>query len=92
MPSYYYSRRMSQAVQSSSKYRRVIDGLRAIAVLSVMIFHARDSLLPGGFIGVDIFSVISGYLISKQIAAEARTGRFSLKESALQNAQNPHEC
>ena len=71
---------MSQTAHSSSEYRRDIDGLRAIAVVSVMIFHARDTLLPGGFVGVDIFFVISGYLISKHIASEAVSGRFSLAE------------
>ena len=71
---------MSQAVQSFNEYRRDIDGLRAIAVMAVMIFHASDTLLPGGFVGVDIFFVISGYLISKHITAETRAGRFSLEE------------
>ena len=61
-------------------YRPDIDGLRAIAVLAVIVFHARDSLLPGGFVGVDIFFVISGYLISKQIAAEILANKFSLLE------------
>jgi peptidoglycan/LPS O-acetylase OafA/YrhL len=64
----------------SSSYRADIDGLRAIAVLSVMIYHARDTALPGGFVGVDIFFVISGYLISRHIAAEVSEDRFSLIE------------
>ncbi|TYN38335.1 acyltransferase, partial [Salmonella enterica subsp. enterica serovar Typhimurium] len=46
------------------KYRPDIDGLRAVAVLSVVIFHYFPSILPGGFVGVDIFFVISGYLIT----------------------------
>ncbi len=60
-------------------YRSEIDGLRALAVLSVLIFHAFPSLMPGGFIGVDIFFVISGYLITGNILREIREGVFSFK-------------
>jgi len=45
------------------KYRQDIDGLRALAILSVVLFHMFPSFLPGGFTGVDIFFIISGYLI-----------------------------
>ena len=65
------------------KYRPEIDGLRAIAVLSVIIYHAKIKifgyrLLEGGFLGVDVFFVISGYLITSIIFKEFKeTGKFS---------------
>ena len=62
-----------------SDYRPDIDGLRAIAVLSVITFHAFPSLLQGGFVGVDIFFVISGYLISKHIWEELAADSFSIR-------------
>ena len=65
---------------TSLRYRADIDGLRALAVLGVVIFHAFPLLLPGGFIGVDIFFVISGYLISGILYKGHREGGFSFCE------------
>lgn len=60
------------------EYRKDIQGLRAIAVLFVFVFHLNSSWLPGGFIGVDIFFVISGYLMSSIILKKREAGKFSL--------------
>ena len=68
------------------KYRADIDGLRAIAVLSVVAFHAFPAKVPGGFIGVDIFFVISGFLIINQIKVGLLTGRFSVFSFYAQRA------
>jgi hypothetical protein len=62
------------------RYRSDIDGLRAVAVLGVINFHAFPSFLPGGFTGVDIFFVISGYLISGILFKAHHKGGFSFKE------------
>ena len=58
-------------------YRPEIDGLRAIAVLSIVLYHAKVDLFSGGFVGVDIFFVISGYLITSILLKDLQTGRFS---------------
>ena len=59
-------------------YQPFIDGLRAIAVLSVIAFHISGKILPGGYLGVDIFFVISGYLITNVIWREAINHKFSV--------------
>ena len=62
---------------TTDKYRPDIDGLRAFAVLSVVLYHAFPQMVRGGFVGVDIFFVISGFLISKILFAELTEHRFS---------------
>lgn len=63
-------------------YRADIDGLRAVAILLAVLFHAGVSALPGGFIGVDLFFVISGFLIGGTLSRDIAAGRFSLRDFA----------
>ncbi|WP_052748932.1 acyltransferase family protein [Arsukibacterium ikkense] len=63
---------------SALRYRKDIDGLRALAVLPVLLFHAGFNLFPGGYTGVDIFFVISGYLITGILLNEMQQQRFSM--------------
>ena len=62
------------------KYRKDIDGIRAIAVLAVVIFHLEFAFLPGGFVGVDVFFVISGFLITKILNKQISNNSFSFFE------------
>src|SRR5690606_13810297 len=62
------------------EFRNDIQGLRALAVIFVFIFHLSSSYLPGGFIGVDRFFVISGYLITKIILSKLHQNRFNVLE------------
>ncbi len=61
------------------KYRPDIDGLRALAIIPVIFFHAFPTIMPGGFVGVDIFFVISGFLISNIILQALQRGDFSFR-------------
>lgn len=68
-------------------YRPEIDGLRTIAVLGVLLFHLKVGVFKGGFAGVDVFFVISGYLISGRILGDASAGRFSFKNFYVRRAR-----
>ena len=68
------------AARDRLAYLPHVDGLRGVAVLLVVAYHAWPWLLPGGFIGVDIFFVISGFIITRQIFAEMQTGQFSFAQ------------
>ncbi|AMM14257.1 hypothetical protein AX768_09265 [Burkholderia sp. PAMC 28687] len=67
------------------KYRADVDGLRAVAVVSIVVFHLTARFLPGGFVGVDIFFVISGFLISKNIYDNV--GAFSIPDFYIRRAR-----
>ncbi|AOV97399.1 hypothetical protein A9798_10820 [Edwardsiella hoshinae] len=67
-------------------YRRDIDGLRALAIILVIVFHAGLGVFPSGFIGVDIFFVISGFLITSIIKSDIENGKFSLARFYIRRA------
>lgn len=60
------------------QFRPDIAGLRALAILPILFFHAGIEAIPGGFVGVDIFFVISGFLITSLIVRDLEKGKFSL--------------
>lgn len=64
--------------EAKDAYRADIDGLRAFAVLAVVLYHAQPRIAPGGFVGVDVFFVISGYLITRLLDRDILENRFSL--------------
>lgn len=69
------------------KYRPDIDGLRAVAILVVVLYHAFPLRMPGGFIGVDVFFVISGFLISTILFSSLERERFSIVEFYVRRVQ-----
>lgn len=75
------------ARENTSTYRPDVDGLRTIAVGGVVLFHAGLSALPGGYVGVDVFFVISGYLITRQVVNGVSRGSFSFAEFYLRRAR-----
>ena len=60
---------------SGMKFRPDIEGLRALAIVPVVVFHAWPEILPGGFVGVDVFFVISGYLITTLLLQQLASGK-----------------
>jgi len=79
---------LPREVPSRLPYMPGIDGLRAIAVIAVILYHAEFGFIPGGFLGVEVFLVISGYLITSLLILERlRTGSVNLKEFWLRRAR-----
>ncbi len=78
----------SRAAPARLKYLPGLDGLRAVAVIAVVLYHAQSSWLRGGFLGVDVFFVISGYLITSLLLVEWRErGRIDLPGFWLRRAR-----
>ena len=69
----------SPTLRLGGNYRPEIDGLRAVSILCVVIFHLKLTAFQGGYVGVDVFFVISGYLITRNIVGDLYSGAFSLK-------------
>ena len=71
----------------SQKFRADVQALRGIAVLLVVIYHANLGLFPAGYLGVDIFFVISGFLITGLIKSQLEQGRFSFRDFYYRRAK-----
>ncbi len=78
---------MKSAGTNDLAYRPDIDGLRAVAVLAVIAFHAGIPLFAGGYVGVDIFFVISGFLITSIICRHLERGSFSFQDFYARRAK-----
>jgi peptidoglycan/LPS O-acetylase OafA/YrhL len=75
------------ASKAPANYRPDVDGLRSLAVTGVVLFHAGLLALPGGYVGVDVFFVISGYLITRQVVMGVETSTFSFSEFYLRRVR-----
>ena len=64
-------------------YLKSLDGVRCIAIMAVLVFHVYEPILPGGFLGVDLFFLISGFIITRNIDHQIANSRFSLKDFYL---------
>jgi len=80
-------RRVAQARDRELRYRADIDGLRGVAILLVLGFHAFPTFIPGGYVGVDVFFVISGFLISTLILKQLRNATFTLSDFYVRRAR-----
>src|SRR5271170_5607742 len=76
-----------EAAEITSRVRGDIEGLRALAVLAVVLYHAFPLKLTGGFAGVDIFFVISGYLIGGRLLQDIQAGRFNIRQFYARRAR-----
>ena len=75
-------------MRRATAYLPAIDGLRALAIVAVFVYHANTRWLPGGFLGVDIFFAISGFLITRGLLKEhALTGRVDLRQFWIRRAR-----
>ncbi|MCO8124141.1 acyltransferase [Stieleria sp. TO1_6] len=70
-------------MRAALEYRPAIDGLRAIAIVPVVLFHLNPALLPGGYLGVDVFFVISGYLITRVLLRDLANEKFRMRDFFL---------
>jgi peptidoglycan/LPS O-acetylase OafA/YrhL len=77
----------SAVEREPQRFRPDIEGLRAVAVVLVMLYHAGLPFVPGGFVGVDVFFVISGFLITTQLVTEAERGTLSLQRFYARRAK-----
>jgi peptidoglycan/LPS O-acetylase OafA/YrhL len=71
----------------SLPYNAALDGVRAIAIIAVLIFHVSPNSLGGGFVGVDVFFVLSGFLVTSIVIKDLREGTFSMREFYLRRIQ-----
>ena len=81
----------TNSVRGRLGYRPEVDGLRAIAVVPVILFHAGFNWFSGGYVGVDVFFVISGYLITAIIVGERSEGTFTIARF-LRAPRATHPC